>query len=284
MKFHESPTTYINQVAIKVQSMERSIQFYVDVIGLKVLKKNRNHTVLTADGIYPLLQLEQPEKVIPKQARSTGLYHFALLVPTRADLADVLHHLIDKGYPLEGASDHLVSEAIYLSDPDGNGIEIYVDRLPETWKWEGEEVVMASKPLNSRELLSYANNVVWKGMPPETIMGHIHLHVSDLTLAREFYCNGLGFTIVSHYGNQALFISSGRYHHHIGLNTWNGIGAPTPDERSVGLEWFSIVFPNMIDLEEAIKRLTALNVGCMKEEGYYKTEDPSGNIIRLIVE
>ncbi|WP_456275403.1 VOC family protein [Bacillus sp. AK128] len=283
MGFHQIPNTYIEQVALKVQSIERSVEFYKEFIGLKILHQDKGQAVLTADGKQPLLYLEEPVDVIPKQSRTTGLYHFALLVPTRSDLANVLQHFINKNLKLQGASDHLVSEALYLADPDGNGIEIYADRSSSEWEWNNGEVVMATKALNIRDLLSEVTESPWKGMPANTLMGHIHLHVSELTDTNEFYCKGLGFDVVSLYGNQALFISSGGYHHHIGLNTWNGVGAPCPDKKSVGLNWFSIVFSDEIFLQATVGRLQELSAPLKKESTHYFTEDPSGNVMKLVV-
>lgn len=172
------------------------------------------------------------------------MYHFALLLPSRNDLARILRHFIQIRYPLQGASDHLVSEAIYLADPDGNGIEIYSDRPSAAWNWENGEVEMATVPLDAENLLAEGDGEAWTGLPSNTLMGHIHLHVSELQKTEEFYIQGLGFNIVNRYGRQALFISTGGYHHHIGLNTWNGVGAPAPLENSVGLKRFSLVLPN----------------------------------------
>lgn len=239
--------------------------------------------MLTADGRTALLSIEQPENVTAKQPRTTGLYHFALLLPTRSDLGNVLQHLLNSGYPLQGASDHLVSEALYLADPDGNGIEIYRDRPSSTWEWNDSEVVMATKPLDAEAILSEGNGKPWTGLPSATLMGHIHLHVSELEQTENFYRNGLGFEVVSNYHNQALFISTGRYHHHIGLNVWNGIGAPSPLESSVGLESFTLVFPAEEAREHAISQLREIGAAVSKENQDFITKDPSGNIIRLVL-
>ncbi|MGC4377545.1 VOC family protein [Fictibacillus sp. Mic-4] len=280
MNFHRAPNTFVGQVYLKVANLERSLAFYQKVIGFKVLQQAERKAVLTTDGKTALLTIEQPENVIPKQPRTTGLYHFALLLPERSDLANALNHLINTGYPLQGASDHLVSEAIYLADPDGNGIEIYADRPSSKWNWKNSEVIMATEPLNAENLLSEGIGE-WKGLPAGTIMGHIHLHVSDLSKAEEFYCKALGFNVVSRYGSHALFISTGSYHHHIGLNTWNGVGAPAPLENSVGLKCFNLVYPSLEARAGAIERLEAIGAPVEEENGSCLTEDPSGNRIRL---
>lgn len=213
--FHQKPVTFVGEVSINVLDLDKAITFYQDIIGLQVLKKNERQAVLTTDGKTPLLTLEQPADVIPKEGRTTGLYHFALLLPTRADLSIFLRHLLQTKYPF-GAADHEVSEALYITDPDGNGIEVYSDRPSTDWKWANGEVAMGTDPLDGNDLLEESNGE-WSVMPAGTLMGHIHLHVSDLRNTEEFYMQGLGFTVVNRYAG-ALFTSTGGYHHHIGLN------------------------------------------------------------------
>ncbi|MFT9596372.1 VOC family protein [Mesobacillus sp.] len=281
MSFHQPPVTFVGQVNLKVQSLERSLAFYQEVIGFKVYEKTDKSAKLTADGKTVLLSLEQPSDVIPKKGRTTGLYHFALLLPDRTDLAKVLKHFLQTGYPLQGASDHLVSEALYLADPDGNGIEIYTDRPASQWEWNEQQVVMATQALDAENLLAEVKEQAWNGLPARTVMGHIHLHVAELAKTEEFYTQGLGFDVVSRYGPQALFISSGKYHHHIGLNTWNGLGAPVPPVNSVGLESFALVLPDEASLNETIASLKEIGASVAEENGISITADPSGNKIRL---
>jgi len=281
MSFHQPPVTFVGQVNIKVQSLERSLAFYQEVIGFKVFEKTDKSAKLTADGKTVLLSIEQPSDVIPKKGRTTGLYHFALLLPDRADLARILKHFLQTGYPLQGASDHLVSEALYLADPDGNGIEIYIDRPASKWEWNEQHVVMATQSLDAENLLAESMEQAWNGLPAGTVMGHIHLHVAELAKTEEFYTKGLGFDVVSRYGPQALFISSGKYHHHIGLNTWNGAGAPQPPANSVGLESYTLVLPDEASLKDTAARLKELGAAVGEEQGVFITEDPSGNRIKL---
>ncbi|MFP8642999.1 MULTISPECIES: VOC family protein [Priestia] len=283
MNFHRAPHVFVGKVNLKVENLERSLAFYQQIIGFKLLGRKENKALLTADGRTALLSIEQPKNVTAKQPRTTGLYHFALLLPTRSDLGSILQHLLNSGYPLQGASDHLVSEALYLADPDGNGIEIYRDRPSSTWEWNDSEVVMDTKPLDAEAIVAEGNGKPWTGLPSATLMGHIHLHVSELKQTETFYRNGLGFEVVSNYHNQALFISTGRYHHHIGLNVWNGIGAPSPLESSVGLESFTLVFPAEEAREQAINQLREIGAAVSKENQDFITKDPSGNIIRLVL-
>lgn len=282
MNFHRRPNTFVGQVNIKVQNLDRSLAFYREVIGFKVLEQTEYTANLTADGKTILLSIEQPKNVIPKQGRTTGLYHFALLLPERSDLASIVKHLVENGIQV-GSSDHLVSEALYLSDPDGNGIEIYVDRPYPEWEWNRGEVDMAVDPLDFRDLLTELNEESWNGLPAGTVMGHIHLHVSELKQTEDFYTKGLGFEVVNRYGSQALFISTGKYHHHIGLNTWNGVGAPPPPPNSVGLESFTLFLPNEEARQTVVANLKNIGVTVTKENDLFITSDPSGNRIQLRV-
>ncbi|MFK9092213.1 VOC family protein [Bacillus salipaludis] len=278
--FHEKPNVYVGEVTIKVKNLDYAVTFYQNIIGFQVLEKTDSRAVLTTDGKTPLLTLEQPADVIPKPANTSGLYHFAILLPSRADLSVFLMHLLQTGYPL-GAADHYVSEALYLNDPDGNGIEVYRDRPSSEWTWKNNLVEMATEQLDAEGILA-ENNAEWKGLPSGTVMGHIHLHVSDVKKAEEFYTKGLGFDVVSYYP-QAAFLSTGRYHHHIAINTWQGVGAPTPPENSIGLHWYSLVFPNETERENVINQLQNLGAPIKRDANYYVTSDPSGNQIRLVV-
>ncbi|GAA0315315.1 VOC family protein [Bacillus carboniphilus] len=283
MKFHQKPVSYVSDIHLYVSDLTRSIAFYESVIGFKVMKESEQRATLTADGKTPLVTIEQPNEVTPRNQHNTGLFHFALLLPTRADLAKALIHLVKSQYPLQGASDHLVSEALYLADPDGNGIEIYADRPDETWNWHNGEVEMATIALDAQGLVDEDDGTPWQGLPPATVMGHIHLQVSELENTYEFYCKGLGLDLVTKYGNQALFISSGAYHHHIGLNTWVSQGGEKPVETSVGLKWYTLVLPSDDDLSKTISLLKEVNAPVNDKDGYIQTEDPSGNVIHLVV-
>lgn len=278
--FHQKPTLYVGEVNIKVKDLDYAVTFYQNIIGFQLLEKTDRKAVLTTDGKTPLLTLEQPADVIPKAGRMSGLYHFAILLPTRADLSVFLRHLLQTGYPL-GAADHYVSEALYMTDPDGNGIEVYRDRPSSEWKWSNGLVDMATEELDGDSILA-ESDTEWSGLPAETVMGHIHLHVADLKKAEEFYTKGLGFKIVSLYP-QAAFVSSGGYHHHIAINTWQGVGAPTPPNNSVGLNWYTLVFPDEGARDNAMKQLRQLGAPIMESKDFYVTSDPSGNQIRLVI-
>lgn len=283
MKFFNKPTIYVGEVNINVTDIKRSLDFYRDFLGFKVLEQSEKEAVLTTDGKTPLLTLVQPANVEPKQARTTGLYHFAILLPTRADLAALLQHIAQEsgGNMRLGASDHYVSEALYFDDPDGNGIEIAIDRDSSKWEWQGDKVSMATVALDAQGLLADMKGP-WQGMPEETLMGHIHLHVADIEASRDFYVNGIGMDIVTEMPS-ALFASHNGYHHHIGMNTWSGVGAPQPSVNSVGLNWFSLIFPNTKKREEILEKLRGMDANITAVENDYFVEDPSGNTIRFNV-
>lgn len=280
MKYQNKPYTFVELVELKVSDVAESLSFYENIIGFKVLEKQENKVLLTADGKTALLSIERRENTEPKQQKTTGLYHFALLLPHRADLGAVLKHFIENNIRI-GAGDHLVSEALYLNDPDGNGIEIYSDRPDSEWKWNGEYVAMDTLQIDAQSILAEGANMKWNGLPEGTVMGHIHLHVADLEDAEKFY-RALGFEVVTPYPS-ALFMATGKYHHHIGLNTWAGEGAPAAPVNSVGLEAFTLVYPSIEKLNTAIEKLKTISAPIIEENGIYITSDPSQNKINLIV-
>lgn len=281
MNFHQKPTTFVASVAINVTDLKRSLDFYTQVIGFQIASQTESDATLTANGRDVLLTLVQPERVTPKQPRTTGLYHFAILLPTRQSLASIVPHLVNQGVQL-GSSDHLVSEALYFADPDGNGIEIYRDRLPEEWTWHGDSVEMTVDPLNFEDLLTKETVEEWTGLPANTVMGHIHLHVDDIGRAEAFYTQGLDFEVVTRYGHQALFISDNRYHHHIGLNVWNGVGAPQPAKHSAGLVHYTLDVQDADKQQQLAERLQAFGARVDWNENILITADAAGNEIHIV--
>jgi len=280
MKYQNKPYTFVELVELKVSDLERSLSYYQEIIGFKVLEKKDNKVFLTADGKTALLSLEQPANGKTKPQNTTGLYHFALLLPSRADLGAVLKHFIEINARV-GAGDHLVSEALYLNDPDGNGIEIYSDRPDSEWTWNGEFVAMDTLQIDAQSILAEGASTKWVGLPEGTVMGHIHLQVADLAATEKFY-NLLGFEVVTPYPG-ALFMATGKYHHHIGLNTWAGVGAQPAGENALGLEAFNLVYPSNEVLNTALENLKTNNASVVEENGIYITKDPSQNKIKLIV-
>jgi catechol 2,3-dioxygenase len=283
MGFHEYPNIYVTSVTLKVSDLQRAITFYEKIIGFQTLTQDDKKAALSADGKTAFVLLEELDEFEKKATRTTGLYHFAILVPTREDLGVILKHLVTSGYPLQGASDHNVSEAIYLADPDGNGIEIYRDREPKTWEWDSNLVKMDTFQMDAEGVLAAAGNTEWNGLPSGTILGHIHLHVADLDKTVQFYVEALGFEIVQKYGSQAYFISTGNYHHHIGLNIWNGIGAPAPKENNIGLKYYDVKLPDKKSRDQIIDRLNKMGIKYEQEGDNFSALDPSGNKVRFII-
>lgn len=282
MSFHGDPSIFVSEIHLKVRNLDQAFQFYTNILGLKVLSKTENFLKLTVDGKKALVNLEVVKDAELSSGRKTGLYHFALLLPNRTELANVLYHLLETKYPLQGASDHLVSEAIYLADPEGNGIELYVDRPSRLWQKENNMIEMATHPLDAQDLLNQRTKEKFSGLPIDTIMGHIHLQVANIQSSESFY-KALGFDVVNRYGEQAIFISTGGYHHHIGLNTWRSSGATPPSDKETGLKSFTLKFPSEDKRNEVIENLHKIGYGVITKGETYLTEDPSRNVMLLTI-
>lgn len=275
--------TTLGTVKLKVSDIKRSIQFYEKVIGLKAIHATDTTASLSANGIDSLLLLEQTSGAYEGSRRGhTGLYHFALLVPSRRALGNILKHLIEMRVAL-GQADHLVSEALYLSDPDQNGIEIYRDRPRAEWEYDQRNFVkMATDPIDWEGILAEADNQPFTGLDEGTVMGHVHLHVADLNKAHQYYCELLGFSLESDWSaNGALFVGAGRYHHHLGLNVWNGRGAAPLPAHATGLAYFTIHAVNNEELTAIVQRLTEAGYVVERIEKGYFTKDPFGIGIQL---
>jgi catechol 2,3-dioxygenase len=236
---------HIGRVSLQVRDLDRSLQFYKDVLGFSEVEgrpKDGAASTLSPPGGRALIELHERKDAIAKPRRSSGLFHFAILVPSRAALGRSLRRLVDRRWPLTGASDHLVSEALYLNDPDGLGIEIYRDRPRDSWQRQPNgELAMATDPLDLQGVHDEPGaETPWSGLEAGTVMGHVHLHVPHIDTSEKFYCGRIGFEpMVSTYPG-ALFVAAGGYHHHLGLNVWTGVGAPPPPENAVGLRSFTI--------------------------------------------
>jgi catechol 2,3-dioxygenase len=237
--FRMPATLQLGQVSLQVADLGRSLDYYQRVLGLRALRRTEDEATLAAHGDdTPLVRLRERRgaRPVPRQAL-LGLYHFAILLPDRAALGRFIAHLAQIG-ERAGASDHLVSEALYLRDPDGLGIEVYADRPRSAWRAERGQIVMATEPLNLAEVVAAARGEQWTGMPAGTRMGHVHLHVGDLEEASRFYHEALGLDRMVWSYPGALFLAAGGYHHHLGLNTWAGPGArPAGDQDARLLEW-----------------------------------------------
>ncbi len=282
--FSIHPDTNIGAVFLTVSDLDRSEKFYRDVLGFKPLERENDTLPLTADGKTPLLSLKSDPGAQPRPPHTTGLYHFAILVPERKDLARSILRIIETKYPIQGAADHLVSEALYLADPDGNGIEIYHDRPRDTWTFRNSQVRMATNPLDFDGVLAEVGPAPqpWNGLWVGTRIGHMHLNVGNLAEAEAFYHDLLGFDIMARLGGGALFISAGGYHHHIGLNTWEGVGAPPPPAGTVGLRHFEISLPDEAEFEKLGKGLQKAGVALEEEmDNVLLFHDPFQNGVML---
>lgn len=251
--------TVAGAVALTVGDRDRARAFYEDVLGLQARALPDGDLVLDAGGGEPLIILRGDPTAPARDPRAPGLFHLALRLPTRGDLAHALLRVAAAGWPLSGASDHLVSEALYLSDPDGNGIELYRDRPRAQWPTDDAGALrMATLALDLRDLVSEAGAVTEpeRLAPAATVIGHVHLQASDLPRARAFYHGVLGFDVTVELPS-ALFLSAGGYHHHVGLNTWNSAGSAARAPGSLGLRYFEIVVPDRDELDRVGQRVTA---------------------------
>ena len=268
----------IGAVGLKVRDLARLTEFYSDAIGLNVIDRDAKSVRLGAGGVT-LLELEHAPNAKPDDPRTAGLFHTAFLQPTRGDLARWLVHAADTRVPISGASDHAVSEAIYLDDPEGNGIEVYRDRLPEEWRWAGDRIHMTTERLDLNNLAADAGNATYAGAPAGLRVGHIHLRVGDLAPTQQFY-GTIGLDPTAGRGG-ALFMASGRYHHHVGTNIWQSAGAGMRDDDRAGLSWFAIEAADAAVRDAALARLKGAYVALGTSAGGPEARDPFGTRVRF---
>ena len=272
----------LGPVRLQVTDLSRSLAYYEGVLGLRVLDRTAGAATLAAHGDDdPLVRLvERPgARRAPRQGR-LGLYHFAILLPDRPALGRFVTHLAAGGVRA-GASDHRVSEALYLTDPDGLGIEVYADRPRSEWEWQGGELVMGTDPLDLESVAAASGGQPWRGMPQGTRMGHLHLHVGALDAAERFYGDALGLDATVRGYPGALFLSAGGYHHHLGLNTWAGPGAGPPADGDARLLEWTIALPGAGDAEAAARRVGAAGHAAVAAPDGWLLADPWGTVLRL---
>lgn len=285
-----SPTMSLGPVRLTVADLPGARAFYERVVGLRALGDGGD----TAAGVVRLGAAEGGPAIVelvgradaPVRARhSSGLFHLALLVPDRASLAQALGRVVAGGWRIDGASDHLVSEALYLSDPEGNGIEIYRDRPREAWKRdERGELRMATLPLDLERLVAELGPVTGEpdpGVPAATTLGHVHLQVADLAAAEAFYAGALGFEMMVRSYPGALFVAAGGYHHHLGLNTWASAGGPPRDPAARGLRDFTVVLADPDERQRVAERVEAAGFSVRDDAGDAVATDPFGIAVRL---
>jgi catechol 2,3-dioxygenase len=272
--------TRVGGVRLQVSDLGRSLAFYRDTIGLRTIGETGDAVVLGAPGsAEPLVRLQAVPGTHPARRRgSFGLFHFAILLPDRTALGRFVVHLAARGVRA-GMSDHLVSEAVYLSDPDGLGIEVYADRPGDTWPRAGGRLAMATDPLDVEDLAAAAGGAAWDGVPTKTTIGHLHLHVGDLVQAEAFYARGLGFDVTVRDYPGALFFAAGGYHHHLGANVWAPGPAPGADQARL-LEW-TIVVPAPAAARAAGERLRGVGATVLAEGDDAIVTDPWGTRLRL---
>lgn len=262
-------TTKIQSVDLKVRSLSESLKFYSDLIGFKIVQQSGNSAYLSAAGKFPyLIGLHEDSSAKRRQRGTTGLFHTAIRFPSRKELARVFMRLFNNGVKFQGFSDHLVSEAIYLADPDENGVELYTDKPKSEWQWKAGQIEMDTLPLNLNVLTRELDDPdVWNGAHIETDIGHIHLNVSNLHKAQDVYSLLLGMNITTSAYPGALFFSAGGYHHHIGANVWQSRHGSPPPENTLGLMQFTINVPDSKYLETIGQRAEEENLLVSKFDG-----------------
>jgi catechol 2,3-dioxygenase len=268
------PATRLGLVALTVSDLARSLAFYVDLVGFVLLQRSDGTVVLGA-GDVPLLILIEDPGAAPWTRGYTGLHHVAPVLPTRGDLGRLHRRLLDHGYEPIG-EEHRASEAIYFDDPDNHRIEMYQDRPRDMWSGMGADTFDAEGLLAAGE----AENRQWEGLPPGTRLGHMHLRVGDIERAKEFYHGVLGFDVMAEMP-EALFVSAGGYHHHIGLNVWESKGASAPPDHMAGLRFFTVDLPNAEALAAVVDRFTAAGLGTERTADGVSVPDPWGTRIVL---
>ena len=274
----------ISHIHLKVSNLNRSLEFYRDLVGLQVSEQSDRSAALSpTDQSPPLLTLTELPQAEPKPAGSTGLFHLAIRLPSRLDLAHVFRRLHGHGWPIHGFSDHLVSEALYLPDPDGIGVELYFDQPPETWPWEGDQVAMASRALDTATLLSEdSSEQISETIHPDTVIGHVHLQVSDLHRAEAFYSELIGLDVMQRSYEGALFLAADGYHHHVAVNIWNSDGGQPPPDDAVGLKSFSMTVRDLQTLEAIQQRLEESQINVSRPGGSVYCTDPDGITLQLL--
>ncbi|MFA5837929.1 MAG: VOC family protein [Bellilinea sp.] len=280
------PAARIGAVALAVTDLDRVARFYTNNLGLKEMSNAATPWQTFGAGERDLVRLTTAAGA-PLNPRLPGLFHMAILMPGRFELARVLYQLAESNYHLQGASDHGVSEALYLADPLGNGIEIYSDRAQSEWpRDEQGNIDMVTQALNLDRLLFELKGKVepWKGIDPRTRIGHVHLQVNDIPAAERFYTQVIGLELQQRYGGQASFLSAGGYHHRVGINTWNSRGSAPAPEDAAGLRYFELLLPDAAALGEVMARIEAAELPVTPQDGGVLVKDPSGNGVLLRVE
>ncbi len=285
--FHLPGATHVGRVRIAVSNAARSVDFYRDVVGLRVISGERPGSKLVQLGAAGsdtvLLELEELPGVRPLDGRRRlGLYHFAILLPSRLDLSAFIYHLRQKGVDV-GSADRLYSEALYLVDPDALAVEVYADRPRSDWVFRNGELVTGVEPLRLAELMGLEPRRAWMGVPAGSTIGHIHFFTEDLQRAADFYCGGLGMDKMTWSYPGALFVSAGGYHHHAGLNTW-AAGSPVATPEDARLLFWELAVPSVEDRDAALGSLASHGFPALAGTGKFSVADPWGIVVPLVTE
>lgn len=274
--------TRLGRVVLQVSDLPRSIAYYEEILGMRVLARGDDDAQLGAHGDgRVIIELRAAPGVKPPPRPRLGLYHFAILLPSRAHLGAFVQHLANL-HVRAGTADHLVSEAVYLQDPDNLGIEVYADRPRDAWRVSGDELAMTTEPLDLASLVADAEGVAWHGMPAGTVLGHVHLHVGDLDEGAAFYHQAVGFDKVVWSYPGALFLAAGGYHHHLGTNTWARGAKPADEDEARLVEW-EVVLPAATDVDAVAESLAARGVMAERQDGTIRARDPWGTAVRVRV-
>ncbi|MDZ4768238.1 MAG: VOC family protein [Chloroflexota bacterium] len=275
------PATRLGYVHLTISDMARSLMFYQLIVGLRLLLADGDNATLGA-GDKPLLKLTE-RRGARRAPGTTGLFHLAILVPSRFDLSRSIYHLMEANIKV-GGGDHGVSEAIYFDDPDGNGIEIYRDRPRDGWSYTDASIDMGTEALDFNGILSELGEAppTWTGLHSRTMLGHVHLHVAHLDESEAFYRDVIGMDVMTRFGGSASFLSAGGYHHHVGINVWAGVGAPMPPPESVGLRYFTVRLADADERDRLIARLESAGAGYNLTTDGLIVRDPAGNTIRFV--
>lgn len=281
MHFHLPNETHVSCVHLRTPNLARALDFYQRVIGFKVVERRGPQAWLSATGRAPaLLVLTEDENASARPKRATGLYHFAIRFPTRGDLAHAVLRLITAEYPTEGASDHGMGESIHLSDPDGNGVELYADRPRAEWPVRNGELQLITQPLDLDSLLATADeDSIPAHASAQTDIGHINLYVPNLAEAERFFRDFLGLEVTARIGHSATFLAAGGYHHHVAVNMWAG-KTPAP-QNSVGLISYRLAVPNPKTLANLQERVREFGYKARMADGVFQIRDPNGCWLEL---
>jgi catechol 2,3-dioxygenase len=273
--------TRLGPVKLQVANLGRSVAYYESVIGLQAISRSDGMARLGAHGDDSMLVgLRERPGATPVPGRGLlGLYHFAILVPDRAVLGRFLRHVTALGVHV-GMADHLVSEALYLTDPDGLGIEVYADRPRASWKTADRQIAMATDPLDAESLMAAGGDAPFTGLPRGTVIGHVHLHVGDIERASHFYHEGLGFDKMVWNYPGALFLAAGGYHHHLGTNTW-AAGQPAAGDGDARLLEWEVVVPTVSDAQAALSSVESGGHAVERDTSGGTVSDPWGTKVRV---